>query len=385
MVPTLAGQDGEQSHEKLCLFDMYTIGIAGTAKNTGKTTTLQALIEESSRDPRLIVGISSIGYDGEWVDNITGLPKPRVHVHEGMMVATAEKCIPIGSCRMRVLEITDMSTPLGKIIIGQIIQEGLLLIAGPNKETDVTHMLKLMSKHGCDILFLDGALNRIMPFGQSDAVIIASGASRSQKIDQLTNELRQIEQIINYPYILLAAPKETETKITIDGEHTIDNGSLLSHETLEMLKSNLKPNHKTLWIPGAIRPDCLFTLIEYLILETCVSCIAIPHCMKLLPSGQWDLVIHGMKLWAKNRRAFAVVKRNPLVAVTVNPFFPSYRSRNNQYAISFVDRDELLTKAKEHLHVPVYDIHFEGASKLWEAIEKQRGNSIDERKDSKNH
>ncbi|MBA7549071.1 hypothetical protein ES705_41544 [subsurface metagenome] len=53
------------------------LGILGTAKNTGKTTTTSTLLKIAN-NRNLSVGITSIGYDGEDVDNITGLPKPRI-------------------------------------------------------------------------------------------------------------------------------------------------------------------------------------------------------------------------------------------------------------------------------------------------------------------
>jgi hypothetical protein len=56
------------------------VGIAGTAKNTGKTTTLSAIMGEARKEPALVLGLTSIGYDGEGFDNVTGLPKPRIDV-----------------------------------------------------------------------------------------------------------------------------------------------------------------------------------------------------------------------------------------------------------------------------------------------------------------
>ena len=64
------------------------VGISGTAKNTGKTTTLLEVTKffhQKSHD----IFLTSIGYDGEDFDNITGLPKPRVLVPQGAMVASA--------------------------------------------------------------------------------------------------------------------------------------------------------------------------------------------------------------------------------------------------------------------------------------------------------
>ena len=63
---------------------MRVIGIAGTAKNTGKTTTLVASIKFFAENQKMF--ITGIGYDGEDFDNLTGLPKPRVFVPEGRLL-----------------------------------------------------------------------------------------------------------------------------------------------------------------------------------------------------------------------------------------------------------------------------------------------------------
>jgi len=57
------------------------VGIAGTAKNTGKTTTTSAILDELY-NMEIPIGLTSIGYDGEEIDNITRLPKPRLFVRK---------------------------------------------------------------------------------------------------------------------------------------------------------------------------------------------------------------------------------------------------------------------------------------------------------------
>ncbi len=78
------------------------LGLAGTAKNTGKTTTTAAIIQElRMRDIKFY--LTSIGYDGENIDNITGLPKPKLRVKTGDIVATAEKCLLTSTAALQVL------------------------------------------------------------------------------------------------------------------------------------------------------------------------------------------------------------------------------------------------------------------------------------------
>ncbi|MGE5542148.1 MAG: hypothetical protein ACM3WT_03850, partial [Bacillota bacterium] len=79
-----------------------SVGVAGTAKNTGKTTTLMGAMRECQERGRL-VRLTSIGYDGEDVDNVTGLPKPRIYCDRGTMFATASECLKAGSAGVRLL------------------------------------------------------------------------------------------------------------------------------------------------------------------------------------------------------------------------------------------------------------------------------------------
>jgi len=113
------------------------LGILGTAKNTGKTTTTSALLEIANKK-NLSIGITSIGYDGEDIDNITGLPKPRIFTKKGILIATTNNCIKAGTAVIEILEETKFYTALGNIVIGKITKEGLVVIAGPNKGNELS-------------------------------------------------------------------------------------------------------------------------------------------------------------------------------------------------------------------------------------------------------
>ena len=68
------------------LKEYKSIGVAGMCKNAGKTTALNYLIKEYRNDT--ILGITSIGYDGEKQDEVTMMEKPRIRVYAGMFAAT---------------------------------------------------------------------------------------------------------------------------------------------------------------------------------------------------------------------------------------------------------------------------------------------------------
>ena len=58
-----------------------TISIVGMAKNAGKTTALNYLIEEAE-DESIRLGITSTGRDGETTDLVTNTDKPRGYLYD---------------------------------------------------------------------------------------------------------------------------------------------------------------------------------------------------------------------------------------------------------------------------------------------------------------
>ena len=105
-----------------------TIGIVGTAKNTGKTTTLSVLLNECSKHDESI-GLTGIGYDGEAVDNLTFLPKPRLDVPVGTWVATSSMCIEAGTAKFDQISSTGLSTSLGELQVAKTVKEGRIILA----------------------------------------------------------------------------------------------------------------------------------------------------------------------------------------------------------------------------------------------------------------
>src|SRR5881397_2066455 len=67
------------------------LSLIGLSKNVGKTTTTNHLLETLLHHNLYHAGelaITSLGLDGEAIDALTGLPKPRYAPEAGMLVAT---------------------------------------------------------------------------------------------------------------------------------------------------------------------------------------------------------------------------------------------------------------------------------------------------------
>jgi len=66
-----------------------------------------------------------------------------------------------------------------------------------------------------------------------------------------------------------------------------------------------------------------------------------------------------------------IIKTIPILAITVNPFYPLYRYENSGYEKGWVNRDKLYNKVKSMVTIPVIDIVREGSDNLFNIIEKE--------------
>ena len=90
-----------------------SVAIVGTAKNVGKTVTMNHLLSKLA-GRGLVVGLVSSGRDGETTDCFTGEPKPSVVPPEGAWIATAEGCW----ANRGFFEIADVFERVGLLEVG---------------------------------------------------------------------------------------------------------------------------------------------------------------------------------------------------------------------------------------------------------------------------
>ncbi len=344
------------------------VGIAGTAKNTGKTTTSTAILAVL-RKRGIGVFLTSIGYDGEDTDNITGLPKPKISLIPGDIVATAEKCLSSGTAKFESLFVTDIQTPLGRIHIVRIKSAGLVVVAGPNKSSEVRKIKNLFRTIGPGFVLIDGALNRISPMVETDGLILSTGAAYSPNIPYLATETGHMEQIMR----LSGPPSNANlpdpvTKITLydaDGalKQELPSTSLFSVTEVTCILRNL-PSHGTLMIPGIIGNLAFAQLSEGWIRLKQPGRLIFSDPLKLLVAGNVVSTTGILDKLADSDIQVCVLKRIPLLAVTVNPFYPQYRLENNSYRAAYIDFHRLQTTVRNKVTVPVYNVKRQGADKL---------------------
>lgn len=347
-----------------------SMGIAGTAKNTGKTTAMAAILNEL-RLQGVHLSITSIGYDGEEMDNITGLPKPRLWVEPGDILATAEKCIKASTAGLSIIEDTQIATPLGKVIIAEVKRPGLAITAGPNKRSDVKVIEGLLTRLRPGVIIVDGALSRIAPMAATDGFILATGAARTPNIVRLSQETGAFARIAGLP----VAPHAVElvergiTQVTLFDQSLTELRSapvtsLLTERDIEELLRELPPDGSQLYVPGIISKKAIDTLKKVYNGQSRRLFLTFENSLKVLMTDNPEAVYQEINEMENQGIIIGVLKRVPLFAITVNPFFPEFRVKDNSYCKAFVDPIRLELAIKSQANVPVYNVVRQGARGL---------------------
>lgn len=332
------------------------IGIAGTAKNTGKTTTTSAIMERVySRG--IVLGLTSIGLDGEIVDNVTGLPKPRITCENGTYVAIAEACLTASTAQIEIIQKTEIRTALGRLIVGRVKKPGLVVVAGPNKSSELRMVNLILEELGCRLILVDGALNRIAPMVETDGIILATGASRTADINKLTKETSAFAGILNIP--IWQGDDSTFLQV----------GSILSEEMVRGLLPEISSHISGITISGIIGEGSFQKLLQLGREQLRGKTILLRDPIKVLVAGSPDRMQELIGSLNEAGVNIAVQKKINLLCVTINPFYPRYRYQSRDYEPAYIDKNELKAALTASISVPVVNVLDEGIDELWTALE----------------
>lgn len=309
------------------------IGIMGLSKNAGKTTTLNKII---ALYPHATIGLTSIGLDGERLDQVNYLPKPAVFVRRGMWVATTSTCLEHSDIPYEVLLETSHFTPIGRLMIVRVLNEGTLMIAGPSSNKALREVVSFM-KSSCEKILIDGAFNR-MAFSSidvMDGVILSAGASYSASMDQTLHMTKQIVDLFQ--------AKETNRWIDPkDAMVMFTDREVMRYpkKSLLMLDEILSRYHsiEALYYQGAITSKLMDLLMH---------------------SGLHDatLMMDHPSRWMASQRHFEwmryknihleVLHGKPILMVTINP----YSTEGRHY-----DSKDMMMRFKQTIGIPIVNV-----------------------------
>jgi hypothetical protein len=303
------------------------LSVIGMAKNTGKTTTLGALIAEA-QDMGIRLGITSTGRDGESEDVVTGTSKPKVFLPEGAMATIPTELYAFADAGLEILRMTEYRTALGRVMICGAASEGFVQVAGPVSATGQIGVCADMLALGADRVLIDGAVDRrsVAAPRASDAVILATGAALSGRMSEVAAETAHVVELYSLPVLrdeaaLRAIEKHAGEKriLCLGGE----NGALDPKEGLS-LKTGLAAgadiggvvdgNSRYICLPGALTkslaegvPTNLLKSVAFVVTDPTKIFIDRRAWRRLRERGMRVFTLSGVKI----------------IAITVNPFSPA--------------------------------------------------------------
>ena len=251
------------------LLPYNSISIIGMEKNSGKTTTLNYILKNLKGTK--VIGLTSIGRDGEDCDRVTNTHKPKIYVEKGSIVATAKNLLCKCDITKEILAATGISTPMGEIIIMRALSNGFVDVAGPSYNSALIKVRDLMLDFGCDLVLIDGALSRKGSAGNlvSEASILATGASFSPDLTKVVEESSHNVKMLQLPKCsdniadLTRQILKTGKIGFIDTQSNIEvldlPTSLNSHREIV---DAVKPNHKYLVLGGAVSKGLIESIIQ---------------------------------------------------------------------------------------------------------------------------
>jgi hypothetical protein len=159
------------------------LAVIGLVKNAGKTTVVNALLENCACG----FGLTSLGLDGEPVDHVTGLAKPRIAPPSGTLVATTRGSLERSGYTMDIVEELPFRTPLGPVVIGRAHGQGRVEVSGPTTLAEVRATVDRLHAHGAERVLVDGAINRLGSASPrvSDGLLLATGGMVGDTLEEV--------------------------------------------------------------------------------------------------------------------------------------------------------------------------------------------------------
>jgi len=313
-------------------------------KNAGKTETLNYVISRLRSFDKNI-GVTSIGIDGETLDQVTSTSKPMVFIFPNTLFVTSEKLYEQRQITSQIENLSHYSTSLGRLVTARSLCFGNVMLSGPTSTIWLKELIKELSQK-CDICLIDGALSRKSFASPSitEAMILSTGAVLSANINTITAKTKFVYDMTKLPKVA------NQTKEKLDdiqqGIFAIDEKTnktidlqIPSLLMIDRFRDRLFNVSKTLFIPGMITDKLLELLLskknteEYTLITKDFTHIfsSALNTRRFLEMGGKILCLHSTRL----------------LAITVNPVSPLGFKVNNQ---------QLLYSLRQAIALPIYNI-----------------------------
>lgn len=323
------------------------IAIVGMAKNAGKTTTLNYLLEEAM-DDGIVCGVTSTGRDGERTDLVTGTDKPSIYLEEDTIVSVPVQLYDLADAGLEILEETGFGTSLGSILICRVASSGYVQVAGPVINAQHEELCEKMMGYGAQLVIIDGAIDRktIAAPETSDAIILSTGAVLSRKMSNVVEETAHTVEIYSLPPLEEGAARDAISGIRDQDSIFVLRGDMIEKLDLvtglgagSMLAASIDEDVSHVFLPGAFIPSSVEG-IDPRVLKS-MTFVLRDATRIFFPPALWKK----MRKWGMDIRVLDPIK---VAAVTVNPTSPlGYR---------FEQKELIDTMQKAIPDIPVIDV-----------------------------
>lgn len=320
-----------------------SLSIVGLQKNTGKTECLKYVLARLPLE-RKRVAVTSIGIDGETTDQVTRTQKPEIVLREGMYFGTSEAHYRQRRLVSELIDVSDESTSLGRVVTAKALTQGKILLSGPSSTSGLQRWMRDTRRHGIDLAIVDGALSRLSLASPavSQSMILATGAAYSINMSQLVQRTAFVVDLINIGMtsegnIALLSPLESGMWwIDTDGQlHEMEGATSLSQQ----VEFHGMDRCATLYVAGALVDSFLEKLRKNKQLRQVE--LVVRDFTKIFVTPQQ------LRLFEKAGGRIKVLQKSKLIAVTVNPTSPS------GYVL---DSEAVCDKISQAINLPVYDL-----------------------------
>ncbi|MCM1990138.1 hypothetical protein [Oceanirhabdus seepicola] len=324
-----------------------SISIIGMAKNTGKTTTLNYILDEARG--KYSLGLTSIGRDGEEVDRVTTTEKPKIFIEKNTIVATAKNALFNSDFTKEIIYVTDYTTPMGRVVISNAISAGYVDLAGPSIGAYVGDIVDKLFELKCEKVIVDGALGRKSFASPSitEGTILATGAALHSDMEKVidetvfTSEILSIDKLNDCKALREYGKFEDSRVVIMDKNY----GTLALNVSTSMIagkgiSENIDEETRYVFIKGVLTDKVMDQIMK--------------SCRKM--SNITFVVEDGTKVFAtqntlrKFKKLGGVVKalnKINVTAITINPISP--------YGYVFSE-EQFLNELTKRTKIPVFNV-----------------------------
>ncbi|MDL2256686.1 hypothetical protein LJC06_00600 [Bacteroidales bacterium OttesenSCG-928-I14] len=326
------------------IFKYNSVSFVGLAKNAGKTTCLNYIIDKARFIDKQIA-VTSIGLDGESTDQVTQTSKPEIEIYEGMIFITSEKHFREKRLTAEILDVSDEQTSLGRLVFAKAVTPGKVILSGPADTCLLKKCLSHLRKWNTDTVLVDGALSRLSLASPTvtDAMILVTGAAVAKTIPELVRKTKYV-----YDRICLETVDDkireqladiSDGLWSLDKEGRLYNLDIPSVFMIEKYKDRLFEYGTSFFVPGVLSDNFL----EFLRIQknTEDMSIIVKDFSRIFvkPEVYYSFLRKGGKI--------KVLWKNKLLGLCMNPDSPEgYR----------LDKDLLKKALEEELKISVYNV-----------------------------